>query len=166
MVCVGAEAPVLPTALHVTNHEEDHMPMEKLPDGTVLLSGGNPQIAKGDGRDPVQAYLDAMPGWKGDVGRRLDALILDELPDVAQAVRWNSPFYGVEDNGWFLSMHCMTKYVKVTWLNGAELDPQPPESSKHQAVRYSNIHENDRIDDDQLRDWIRQAAALPGDETF
>ncbi|MEZ5167052.1 MAG: DUF1801 domain-containing protein [Acidimicrobiales bacterium] len=93
--------------------------MEELPNGTVLLSGGNPQIAKGDGRAPVQAYLDAMPGWKGEIGRRLDALILDEVPDVTQAVRWNSPFYGIEDNGWFLSMHCMTRVMKVTWLNGA-----------------------------------------------
>ena len=142
------------------------MPMEKLPDGTVLLSGGNPQIAKGDGRDTVQAYLDAMPGWKGEIGRRLDALVLDEVPEVVQAVRWNSPFYGIEDNGWFLSMHCMTKYVKVSWLNGGDLDPLPPERSKYPTVRYSNIHEDDEIDDEQLRSWIRQAAALPGDETF
>lgn len=142
------------------------MPMQELPDGTVLLSGGNPQIAKGDGRAPVQAYLDAMPGWKGEIGRHLDALILDEVPAVAQAVRWNSPFYGIEDHGWFLSMHCMTKYVKVTWLNGGDLEPPPPESSKYPAVRYSNIHEDDEIDDDQVRAWIRQAAELPGDETF
>lgn len=142
------------------------MPMEKMPDATVLLSGGNPQIAKGDGRAPVQAYLDAMPGWKGIIGRRIDALILGEVPDVTQAVRWNSPFYGIKDNGWFLSMHCMTKYVKVTWLNGGDLDPPPPESSKYPAVRYSNIREHDEIDDDPLRDWIRQAAVLPGDETF
>jgi hypothetical protein len=114
----------------------------------------------------VQAYLDAMPGWKGRIGRHLDALILDEVPDATQAVRWNSPFYGIEGNGWFFSMHCMTKYVKVTWLNGAQLDPHPPEQSKHPSVRYSNIHEGDEMDDDQLRRWIRQAAALPGDETF
>lgn len=94
------------------------------------------------------------------------ALILGEVPDVTQAVRWNSPFYGIKDNGWFLSMHCMTKYVKVTWLNGGDLDPPPPESSKYPAVRYSNIREHDEIDDDPLRDWIRQAAVLPGDETF
>lgn len=142
------------------------MPIEKLPDGTVLLSGGNPQIAKGDGRAPVQAYLDAMPDWKGTIGRQLDALVLDEFPDVSQAVRWNSPFYGVEGNGWFMSMHCMTKYVKVTWLNGDELDPPPPERSKHPRVRYSNIREDDAIDTEQLRDWIRQAAALPGDHSF
>lgn len=132
----------------------------------MLLSGGNPQIAKGDGRSPVQAYLDAMPGWKGEIGRRLDALIIDEVPDVAQAARWNSPFYGIEDNGWFLSMHCMTKYVKVTWLNGGDLDPPPPATSKYPAVRYSNIHEDDEIDDEQLRNCIRQAVEPPGDRTF
>lgn len=142
------------------------MPMEEGPDGVILLSGGNPQIAKGDGREPVQAYLDAMPGWKGEIGRRLDALIVEELPHALQAVRWNSPFYGIAGNGWFCSMHCMTKYVKVAWLNGGELDPPPPETSKQPNVRYSNIQENDEIDDDRLRDWIRQAASIPGDETF
>lgn len=142
------------------------MPMEKGPDGVVLLSGGNPQIAKGDGRQPVQAYLDAMPGWKGDIGRHLDALVTGEVPEVRQAVRWNSPFYGMEGRGWFFSMHCMTKYVKVTWLNGGELDPPPPETSKYPAVRYSNIRQDDPIDDELFRNWIRQAAALPGDETF
>ncbi len=142
------------------------MPMEEGPDGVILLSGGNPQIAKGDGREPVQAYLDAMPGWKGEIGRRLDALVVDEVPEVRQAVRWNSPFYGIDDNGWFFSMHCLTDYVKVTWLNGAELDPKPPETSKQTQVRYSNIRENDEIDDAQFRDWIRQAASIPGQETF
>ena len=142
------------------------MPMEEGPDGVILLSGGNPQIAKGDGREPVQAYLDAMPGWKGEVGRHLDALITQEVPTVRHAVRWNSPFYGIDGSGWFFSMHCMTKYVKVTWLNGGELDPPPPEMSKHRRVRYSNIREDDVIDDDQFRDWIRQAAAVRGDEMF
>lgn len=142
------------------------MPMQEGPDGVILLSGGNPQIAKGDGRRPVQAYLDAMPGWKGEIGRHLDALIIAEVPTVRQAVRWNSPFYGIEGNGWFFSMHCMTKYVKVTWLNGGELDPPPPETSKYPHIRYSNIREDDVIDDDQLREWIRQAAAIPGEETF
>ena len=142
------------------------MPMEEGPDGVILLSGGNPQIAKGDGREPVQAYLDAMPGWKGEIGRRLDALIVDEVPEVRQAVRWNSPFYGIDGNGWFFSMHCLTNYVKVTWLNGTDLDPKPPETSKQTHVRYSNIRENDEIDDDQFRDWIRQAASMPGQETF
>lgn len=142
------------------------MPIEPGPDGVILLAGGNPQIAKGDGRPPVRAYLDAMPGWKGEIGRHLDELIRAELPDVRQAVRWNSPFYGVDGNGWFVSMHCMTKYVKVTWLNGGQLDPLPPETSKYPAVRYSNIREGDPIDDAQIRAWVRQAAALPGDPLF
>lgn len=140
--------------------------MEEGPDDVVLLEGGNPQIAKGDGPEPVQAYLDAMPGWKGRIGRHLDALVCEEVSDVCKAVRWNSPFYGIEGDGWFLSMHCMTKYVKVTWLNGGELDPAPPDTSTYPRVRYSNIREDDELDDDQLRDWIRQAAARPGDPTF
>ncbi|MEM9747928.1 MAG: DUF1801 domain-containing protein [Actinomycetota bacterium] len=131
-----------------------------------LLSGGNPQIPKGDGDAPVRAYLDAMPGWKGRIGRHLDQLVREVVPDVRMAVRWNSPFYGIEDNGWFLSLHCFDKYVKVTWLNGGELDPPPPETSKYERVRYSNLRENDDLDDDRLRTWIRQAADLPGDETF
>lgn len=142
------------------------MPNEEGPDGVILLSGDNPQIAKGDGREVVQAYLDAMPDWKGEIGRHLDALIAEEVPTTRQAVRWNSPFYGIDGNGWFLSMHCMTKYVKVTWLNGGQLDPPPPETSKYPSVRYSNIRETDDIDNDQLRDWIRQAASIPGEETF
>lgn len=137
------------------------------PTGEVkLLSGGNPQIAKGDGDAPVQAYISAMPEWKGEIGRHLDDLVNEVVPDVRKAVRWNSPFYGVEDNGWFLSYHCFTKYVKVTWLNGAQLDPPPPVASKHEPTRYLHIGEGDEFDDDQLRDWIRQAAALSGDELF
>ncbi|MGA9277860.1 DUF1801 domain-containing protein [Ilumatobacter sp.] len=131
-----------------------------------LLSGGNPQIPKGDGDAPVQAYLAAMPDWKGEIGRHLDALVDEIVPDVRKAVRWNSPFYGVDGNGWFLSLHCFTKYVKVTWLNGSQLDPLPPGTSKSERVRYSNIAAVDDIDDDQFRDWIRQAAAAPGDELF
>lgn len=131
-----------------------------------LLSGGNPQIPKGDGDEPVQAYLDAMPDWKGAIGRHLDDLVRDVVPDARTAVRWNSPFYGIEGNGWFLSFHCFAKYVKVTWLNGAELGPPPPETSKWERVRYSNLREDDELDDDQLRAWIRQAADLPGEETF
>ncbi|MGA9276863.1 DUF1801 domain-containing protein [Ilumatobacter sp.] len=131
-----------------------------------LLSGGNPQIPKGDGEAPVQAYLAAMPDWKGEIGRHLDALVDVVVPDVRKAVRWNSPFYGVDGNGWFLSLHCFTKYVKVTWLNGAQLDPLPPVTSKDERVRYSNIAAVDEIDDDQFRDWIRQAAEAPGDELF
>lgn len=131
-----------------------------------LLSGGNPQITKGDGDKPVQAYIAAMPEWKGVIGRHLDDLIGETVPGVAKAVRWNSPFYGVDGNGWFLSYHCFTKYVKVTWLNGSQLDPLPPVASKDASVRYLHIAADDDIDDDQLRDWIRQAAALPGDDLF
>lgn len=131
-----------------------------------LLSGGNPQVPKGDGDEPVQTYLDAMPAWKGDIGRHLDLLVDEVIPYATRAVRWNSPFYGIEDNGWFLSLHCFARYVKLTWLNGGRLDPLPPEESKHAGVRYLNIAEHDEIDDDQLREWMRQAAALPGDKLF
>ncbi|BAN04480.1 DUF1801 domain-containing protein [Ilumatobacter coccineus] len=131
-----------------------------------LLAGGNPQIPKGDGDGPVQAYLAAMPDWKGEIGRHLDDLVNEVAPEARKAVRWNSPFYGVEGNGWFLSLHCFTKYVKVTWLNGAQLDPPPPVTSKDERVRYSNIATLDEIDDDQVRDWIRQAAQAPGDPLF
>jgi hypothetical protein len=127
-----------------------------------LLAGGNPQIAKGDGDGPVQAYIAAMPGWKRDVGRRLDALAARTVPGVRKAVKWNSPFYGVEGQGWFLSFHCFTKYVKVTFFRGASLDPLPPGESKHKDVRYLDIREDDRLDEARLAHWIRQAAALPG----
>lgn len=136
------------------------------PTEVKLLSGGNPQIPKGDGAEPVEAYVNAMPGWKGEIGKHLDDLVADVVPDVRKAVRWNSPFYGIEGNGWFLSLHCFTKYVKVTWLNGSQLEPPPPEDSKDPRVRYSNIREDDEMDDDQLRHWIRQAADLPGDDLF
>ncbi len=142
------------------------MTEESGPDGVRLLSGGNPQIPKGDGDGPVQAYLAAMPGWKGDIGRHVDRLVREVVPDVRTAVRWNSPFYGVEGNGWFLSMHCFTRYVQVTWLNGTHLEPPPEKASKHEHVRYSDIAERDEIDDDQLRQWIAQAAALPGEDMF
>lgn len=131
-----------------------------------LLSGGNPQIPKGDGDGPVQAYLDAMPGWKGEVGRHLDALIVRTVPGVKKAVRWNSPFYGVEGQGWFLAMHCITKYVKVTFFKGADLDPPPPVSSKVEGVRYVHLFENEAVDERQMVKWIKQAAALPGDHCF
>ena len=127
-----------------------------------LLAGGNPQIAKADGDAPVQAYIAAMPGWKRDVGRRLDALIERAVPDVCKAVRWNSPFYGVDGQGWFLSYHCFTKYVKVTFFRGRSLRPVPPGESKHEEVRYLDIHEDEEVDEKQLKDWIRQAADLPG----
>ncbi len=131
-----------------------------------LLSGGNPQIAKGDGDAPVQAYIAAMPGWKRDVGRHLDALVERSVPAVRKAVRWNSPFYGVEGQGWFLSFHCFTKYIKVTFLNGASLDPPPPVVSKHEHVRYFHIHEGDEPDEPLLARWIEQAAKLPGEGLF
>lgn len=139
------------------------MPRKRKP---VLLSGGNPQIAKADGDAPVQAYIDAMPGWKRDAGRRLDALIVRAVPKVRKAVRWNSPFYGLEDNGWFLSYHCFTRYIKVVFLRGASLRPPPPIESKHPATRYFHIHEHDALEEKQLSRWIRQAAKLPGEPLF
>jgi len=126
-----------------------------------LLAGGNPQIAKADGDAPVQAYIAAMPGWKRDVGRRLDALVVRAVPGVRKAVRWNSPFYGVEGQGWFLNFHCFTKYVKVAFFRGTSLRPVPPGHSKHEEVRYVDIHGDD-LDEAQMEAWIRQAAALPG----
>jgi hypothetical protein len=128
-----------------------------------LLAGGNPQIPKGEGDGPVQAYIAAMPGWKQDVGRRLDKLVVRELPAVRKAVKWNSPFYGVDGQGWFLSFHCMTKYIKVAFFRGASLKPMPPGTSKHEHVRYLDIHEHDDFDEGQLVDWIRQASKLPGE---
>jgi hypothetical protein len=141
-------------------------PPDRSGDAPSLLSGGNPQIAKGDGDDPVQRYIAAMPGWKHAIGRRLDDLIVEVVPGVRKAVRWNSPFYGVEGRGWFLSYHCFTRYVKVTFLNGTRLDPLPPEPSKDPNTRYLHIGENGIGDDTQLRDWIRQATALPGWDGF
>jgi len=127
-----------------------------------LLSGGNPQIAKGDGDAPVQAYIAAMPGWKREVGERLDALIERSVPGVRKAVKWNSPFYGVEGQGWFLNLHCFTRYVKIAFFRGAALDPLPPEASKDPNTRYFHIHEGDALDEEMLGEWIRQAAKIPG----
>jgi hypothetical protein len=129
----------------------------------ALLAGGNPQIAKADGDAPVQAYIAAMPGWKRDVGRRLDALIVRTVPGVKKAVKWNSPFYGIEGQGWFLSFHCFTKYVKVAFFRGASLRPLPPGSSRHKEVRYLDIHEDDPLDEAQLAAWVKQASQLPGE---
>jgi hypothetical protein len=133
----------------------------------ALLSGGNPQIAKGYGDAPVQAYITAMPGWKQNVGRRLDALIVRAVPGVRKAVKWNSPLYGAdgpgEENGWFLSIHCFTKYVKVAFFRGTSLRPVPPGASKSQDTRYLDIHEDDQLDEVQLAAWVKQAAALPGE---
>jgi hypothetical protein len=128
----------------------------------ALLAGGNPQIAKADGDAPVQAYIAAMPGWKSDVGRRIDKLISRTVPDLRKAIKWNSPFYGVEGRGWFLTLHCYTKYVKVGFFRGASLRPPPPGESKQKEVRYLDIHEDDAIDEKQLAVWIKQAASLPG----
>jgi hypothetical protein len=128
----------------------------------TLLSGGNPQIAKGDGDAPVRAYIAAMPSWKRNVGRRLDALIARTVPDVRKAVKWNSPFYGVANQGWFLNFHCFTKYIKVAFFRGASLRPIPPGASKHKDVRYLDIRENDALDEAQIADWVKQAAAMPG----
>jgi len=127
-----------------------------------LLSGGNPQIAKGDGNAPVQAFIAAMPDWKKPLGRRIDRLITRTVPGVQKAVKWNSPFYGVEGQGWFLNFHCFAKYVKVAFFSGASLRPVPPGTSKHKAVRYLDIREDDALDEKQLASWIEQAAALPG----
>jgi hypothetical protein len=138
----------------------------KQPKKVKLLAGGNPQIAKADGDEPVQAYIAAMPAWKREVGRRLDALVQRSVPSVRKAVRWNSPFYGIEGNGWFLSFHCFTKYVKVVFLNGTSLDPMPPVESKNEGTRYFHIHENDAIDEKLLTSWLRQASKLPGEPLF
>ena len=129
----------------------------------ALLAGGNPQIAKAEGDAPVQAYIAAMPGWKRHVGRSLDALIVRTVPGVRKAVKWNSPFYGIEGEGWFLSFHCFTKYVKVAFFRGSSMRPVPPAASKHRHVRYLDIREDDQLDQDQLAAWVKQASQLPGE---
>jgi hypothetical protein len=129
----------------------------------ALLAGGNPQIAKAAGDAAVQAYIAAMPGWKRDVGRRLDALIVRTVPGVRKAIKWNSPLYGVEDQGWFLGLHVFTNYVKVAFFRGASLRPVPPGESKSKDTRYLDIHENDPLDEAQLAAWVKQASRLPGE---
>ena len=133
----------------------------------TLLAGGNPQIAKADGDAPVQAYIAAMPGWKRDVGRSLDALIVRTVPGVRKAVKWNSPFYGLASQGepqtWFLNFHCFTKYIKVAFFRGTSLRPLPPGESKHKSVRYFDIHEDEELDEAQLAAWLKQASRLPGE---
>lgn len=128
-----------------------------------LLSGGNPQIAKGYGNEPVQAYIAAMPGWKSDLGRRLDQIIERAVPNVYKAVKWNSPLYGIEGDGWFLGIHCFAKYVKVAFFRGALLKPMPPGESKQKEVRYLDVRENDPLDEAQFADWVKQASQLPGE---
>jgi hypothetical protein len=130
--------------------------------GVKLLSGGNPQIAKAEGDAPVQAYIAAMPGWKRDIGKRLDALITRSVPDVRKAVKWNSPFYGTEGLGWFLAIHCFTRYVKVVFFRGMSLTPLPPGESKSKDTRSLDIREGEGIDESQLARWVKQAARLPG----
>lgn len=129
-----------------------------------LLSGGNPQIPKGYGNAPVQAYIDAMPGWKSDLGRRLDELVERAVPDVKKAVKWNSPLYGVEEGLWFLGIHVFTKYIKVAFFRGASLRPLPPGASKQKEVRYLDIREDDLLDEAQFMDWVTQASQLPGEK--
>jgi hypothetical protein len=149
----------MPTSMDRPKRSANSKPAAK----PTLLAGGNPQIAKASGDAPAQAYVAAMPGWKRNVGRRLDALISRAVPGVCKAVKWNSPFYGVEGQGWFLSFHCYTRYVKVAFFRGASLRPLPPGESKHKDVRYLDIHEDDQVDEDQLVDWVRQASELPGE---
>ncbi|SFE81628.1 DUF1801 domain-containing protein [Blastococcus tunisiensis] len=135
---------------------------EKDAPGPRLLSGGNPQVPKGEGDAPVQRYVAAMPGWKQAIGKRLDGLVERTVPGVHKAVKWNQPFYGRDAEGWFLSFRCYTKYVQVQFLRGTSLEPMPPKPSKHDEVRYLDLHEDDEMDEDQLRRWIEQSSRLPG----
>jgi hypothetical protein len=146
----------------VTDDEPAVSESRPAPAKLVRLSGGNPQIAKADGDAPVRAYIAAMPGWKRDVGRGLEALVVRAVPDVHKAVRWNSPFYGIEGQGWFLGFHCFTKYVKVTFFRGTSLRPLPPGESRTEETRYLDVHEDDQLDEELFSSWIRQAAELPG----
>ena len=132
--------------------------------GPKLLSGGNPQIPKGTGDGPVQDYIAAMPDWKRPLGEEIDALVMRTVPDVHKAVKWNQPFYGHEDDGWFMAFRCYTSYVQLQFFRGTSLDPEPPKAAKHPEVRYLDIHEDDGLDEDQLRSWIEQASRLPGEQ--
>ena len=147
--------------VHKTSNKPTKVGTKRAGAKPILLSGGNPQIAKADGDAPVQAYIAAMPGWKSDVGRRLDDLIVRTVPKVRKAVRWNSPFYGVEGESWFLSCHVFTRYVKVTFFQGASLQPVPPGAGKDKDSRWIDIYE-DGLDEEQLVTWVRQSAAMPG----
>lgn len=131
-----------------------------------LLSGGNPQIAKADGDAPVQAYIAAMPGWKHDIGRQIDTVVQAAVPKVRKAVRWNTPFYGMEDRGWFLGFHCFTRYIKLTWLCGESLQPLPPIDAKAPRARYWHVGEGEALDEALLRKWARQSAKLDGEPLF
>ena len=144
---------------------KERPPLPVNENGVAILSGGNPQIPKGDGDGPVQMYIANLPEWKRDVGRQLDDLIVRTVPNVQKAVRWNSPFYGVEGQGWFISYHVFARYVKVTFLKGKSLDPMPPVDSKDPDARYYHIFE-DGMDVAQMEEWLRQAAAVPGWDGF
>lgn len=164
-ICAERESPVVRKVRTMTERKAKAKAKSRtsMPHKSRVLSGGNPQIAKADGDAPVQAYIAAMPGWKSDLGRRLDALIERHVPSVCKAVRWNSPFYGVEGQGWFLSTHCLTKYVKVTFFAGRSLRPMPPGGTpKSKESRWIDIYEEDAFDEAQMASWVRQAAALPG----
>jgi hypothetical protein len=130
----------------------------------ILLAGGNPQIAKAYGDAPVQAYIAAMPGWKSELGRRLDTIIAQAVPEVTKAVKWNTPFYGLEGQGWFLGFHCFARYIKVSFFRGTSLNPIPPGESKQKEVRYLDIYEEDHFDEAQFADWVKQASRLPGEK--
>lgn len=135
-------------------------------DEPVLLSGGNPQIAKGEGDGVVQSYIAAMPGWKRSIGERIDAIVAREVPGVRKAVKWNTPFYGAPDaDSWFMAFHCVTRYVKIAWFRGAALDPVPPVASSKAGARYYHVHE-DGLDEDLFAEWVRQASALPGGQPY
>lgn len=138
--------------------------MAKTGSGPKLLAGGNPQIPKGEGDGPVQDYIAAMPGWKRELGEYLDDLIVRTVPDVHKAVKWNQPFYGFEQEGWFLAFRCFTKYVQLTFFRGTSLDPVPAKESKHPEVRYFDIYQDDNLDDSQLASWVKQASSLPGEK--
>jgi hypothetical protein len=160
---VARKPPTKPVAAKATkSRKAAPKPQPRKAAKPVLLSGGNPQIPKGDGDAPVQAYIAAMPGWKRDLGGRLDALIERSVPGVRKAVKWNSPFYGIEGQGWFLSYHCFNKYVKVAFFRGASLRPLPPGESKDENTRYLDIHGDDELDEKRVASWIKQAAKLPG----
>ena len=159
----GAKAQPSSTMAKPTIATTPKTPARKAAAKPKLLSGGNPQIAKGYGDAPVQAYIAAMPGWKSEFGRRLDAIIIRTVPKVRKAVKWNSPFYGVDEGVWFLSFHCFTKYIKVAFFRGSSLRPVPPGESKQQEVRYLDIRENDEFDEAQFAAWVKQASQLPGE---
>jgi hypothetical protein len=152
--------------LLLKTRKQMNSPNSKSPKPVKLLTGGNPQIAKGDGDAPVQAFISAMPGWKSAIGKRLDALIVRYLPNVQKAVRWNSPFYGIEGQGWLVSFHVLSRCVRVNFFCGASLEPAPPGSGKDPNARWLNINEGDDFDEAQMAVWLRQAAKLPGWASF